>query len=379
MKDLIRNPWLRLLGLLAALAGLFLLLRALRHVLTPFAVAFALAYFLNPAVNALERLFEKGLSRSASGRHWMHPRAAAVGILTFAVVVVVAVVLLVAVPVITEQVVDTAKKLPDWARTLRDKAQPVIQRLNLRYPEQFEQAREKLQEMLREHPMQILSPVTLVLHAAFSSVLGLVLTVLHFIVIPVFTLYLLHDMNRIREGAKELVPHRYRDYVYSRVAAVDNLLSAFVRGQITVCLMLGTFYAIGLTLAHVPMGLLVGYVVAFFNMVPFMATVIGLPLVLLLKFVDDPSLNGLLTVAAIFVFGHFVESHFVTPRVVGQRLGLHAVVILLAVLVGGTLFGFIGMLVAVPTTAALSVFWADLREAYLSSEYYRGGSPPAPA
>jgi predicted PurR-regulated permease PerM len=120
-------------------------------------------------------------------------------------------------------------------------------------------------------------------------------------------------------------------------------------------------------------------------MVPFMSHVIGLPVALILSWLDDQDPTRLLVVAGVFVFGQFVEGNFVTPRVVGKGLGLHAVVMMLALLLGGTLFGFVGMLVAVPTTAALSVFFADLRDLYLNSEFYRrgpagaaGGSPPAP-
>lgn len=372
MKDLVRNPWMRLLAVVCGLLLLAWLLSALRPVLTPFVVAFGLAYFLNPAANAMERLFEAEIARSRMLRGWLHPRTAAVGVLAGAVLVVLVVIVLFAVPTLAEQVADTARKLPGWMQTLRARVEPVIQRLNLRYPEQSEEIRQRIQETVKSHLPQILSPLTHALQTAFSSLLGFVLTVLHFLVIPVFTLYLLHDMNRIREGIGSLVPERYREYAYSRAEAVGRLLSAFVRGQLTVCLILGTFYAVALTACGLPMSLLVGYVVAFFNLVPFMATVLGLPLVCLLAFIDQGTLQGVATVAAVFAVGHFVESHFITPRIVGGSLGLHPVVIMMAVLVGGHLFGFVGMLLAVPTTAALSVFWIDLRDLYLRSSFYRG-------
>jgi predicted PurR-regulated permease PerM len=136
------------------------------------------------------------------------------------------------------------------------------------------------------------------------------------------------------------------------------------------------FYAIGLSACGVPMGVVVGFVIGFFNLIPFMSYVLGLPLALVLSWVDDQSLTRLLVVAAVFTFGQFVEGNFITPRIVGQSIGLHAVVIMLAVLVGGTLFGFVGMLLAMPVTATLSVFWADLREAYLKSAFFHGNAPP---
>jgi predicted PurR-regulated permease PerM len=378
MKDIVRSAWMRLLLLVAGLLLFVWLLLAVRQVLTPFAVAFALAYFLNPLANALERILQRGIERSRLLRGWLHPRSAAVGIIAGLVLVVVVVLILFVVPTVMQQLVDTAKKLPDWARTIRAKVEPAIQRLNLRYPEQAEQVRVRLTEFVQTHLPQILSPITHALQAAFSSVLSLVLSILNLVVIPVFAFYLLHDMNQIRDGARELVPERHRAYVYSRARQVDSLLSAFARGQIAVCLILGTFYAIALSFCNVPMGFLVGYVVAFFNLIPFMSTVLGLPLTLLLKFVEDQSLSGLLAVTAVFAVGQFVEGNFITPRIVGTKLGLHAVVMMLAVLVGGTLFGFVGMLIAVPVTAALSVFWADLRELYMQSEFYRAETTEPP-
>jgi predicted PurR-regulated permease PerM len=135
-----------------------------------------------------------------------------------------------------------------------------------------------------------------------------------------------------------------------------------VRGNLTVCLLLGAFYAVGLTACGVPMGVAVGFLIGLFNVIPYMSYLAGLPLALLL-WVDDQSLTRLLVVAAIFTFGQFVEGNFVTPRVVGSSVGLHAVVIMLAVLVGGTVFGFVGMLLAVPVTD-LEPPWEPLTAQY---------------
>jgi predicted PurR-regulated permease PerM len=220
--------------------------------------------------------------------------------------------------------------------------------------------------------MTVIGRVTQFVQKTLLNILSVAVGAFNLVIVPIFAVYLLYDMNHIRAETAELVPLRYRSYVYSRLREVDRLLSAFVRGQVTVCLILGTFYAIGLTACGVPMGLLVGMGIGFFNMIPFMSTVLGLPLAVTLSLIDDQSLRAALAVAAVFIFGQFVEGNFITPRIVGRGLGLHAVVIMLAVLVGGSLFGFMGMLVAVPITAALSVFWADLRDFYLRSDFYRG-------
>jgi predicted PurR-regulated permease PerM len=373
VNDFFRRPFVRLMLGVAVVGLLLWALYRLRDPLTPFAVALALAYFLNPIANGLERVFIRMLVGAPGWlRTRVDPRMMAVGILTLVVLMAVVAAFVIVVPQVYAQVSETVGKLPEYVNRLRARLEPAYQRLHLRYPEQVDAAQARLQATLQGAVPTLFSPVTRALGRAFSSVLSFVLTLLNLVIIPVFTVYLLYDMNHIREGSKELVPHRYRAYAYSRLGEVDRLLSAFARGQITVALILGTFYAIALTFCGVPMGLLVGFVIGLFNLVPFMSTLLGLPLGLVLSWVDDQSLSRLVAVAAVFAFGQFVEGNFITPRVVGQSLGLHAVVIMLAVLVGGSLFGFVGMLLAVPVTAALSVFWADLRDWYVQSEFYRG-------
>jgi len=378
MRRALRNPWLRLaLAAGAVLLVLWGLLRLLA-ILTPFVVAFALAYFLNPAVNALEGLLARGMRRAPRLGRRIDARVLAVGFLAAAVLVAFVVALLIVAPAVYKQAAEAVARMPEYARVLRARAEPLLERLQLRYPEQTELIRLRVQQTLQENLPGLLSPVTRMVQAAFSSLLSFVLALLNLLVIPVFTAYLLFDMNRIRQGLKDLVPHRFRPYLYSRLKRVDGLLAAFVRGQLTVALLLGTFYAIALTACGVPMGLLVGFVIGLLNLIPFMSHALGLPIALLLSWLDDQDVTRLLIVAGVFAFGQFVEGNFVTPRIVGESLGLHAVVIMLAVLLGGTLFGFVGMLVAVPATAALSVFFQDLRQLYLRSEFYQGGAlPPA--
>ena len=374
MRELLKNRGARLVFLLVVVLLVLLTLRALAGPLTPFAAALALAYFLNPAVTAMEGFF----GRSAWLNRRVHPRTLAVGVLTCAGLAGVVLILLFVVPAAYHQVADAVAKAPDYWRVLRSKIEPLYQRLNLRYPEQTEEARQRLVEAFKSQAPQIVGPITRVVTGMFSSLLGFVLTILNLLVIPVFTVYLLFDMNRIQAAIRDLVPHRRRAYVYSRFGEVDKLLAAFVRGQITVALILGAFYAIALSVCGVPMGLLIGFGIGFFNLIPFMSYILGLPLALILSWVDDQSLTRLGVVAALFTLGQFVEGNFITPRIVGDSLGLHAVVIMLAVLIGGSLFGFVGMLLAVPMTAGLSVFWADLRALYLRSDFYGRGSPPPP-
>jgi predicted PurR-regulated permease PerM len=322
MSDFLRRPLTRAVLVVLGVLLFFRAVYALRDPLTPFAVALALAYFLNPLVNGMERVFVRTLRRApAAVRNRLDPRMLAVGLLAFTVVMVVVAVVLVVVPQVYQQVSETVAKLPDYVNRLRARLEPAYQRLHLKYPEQVDAAQERLQATLRTALPGLLSPVTRAMARAFSSVLSFVLTVLNLVIIPVFAVYLLFDMNHIREGSKDLVPLRSRPYVYSRLGQVDRLLSAFARGQITVALILGSFYAIALTVCGVPMGLLVGFVIGLFNLIPFMSTILGLPLGLLLSWIDDQSVSRLVAVAAVFAFGQFVEGNFITPGSSGRAWG----------------------------------------------------------
>jgi predicted PurR-regulated permease PerM len=367
VREVFRNPWVRVLATVAAVVLLLRALGAVREVLTPFLIAFGLAYFLNPLVNGLERV-------SARGGAGQRARTTAVMLIAVLLLLALVCVVVFVIPAVTHQVTYAIGRLPDWLRAMRGRLEPVYERLNLRYPEQTEVVRQRAMEALHEKLPGLVTPVTHAMTRAFTSLLAFVLAVLHLLVIPVFTLYLLHDMNHIQRGLAELVPPRHRPYVYSRMAEVDGRLSAFARGLVTVCLIMGTFYGASFTLLGVPMGLLVGFAMGFFHLIPFMAAAVGLPIVVLLSWLEDGSPRRVLAILALFALSNLVEHNVLSPRLVGHRIGLHPVVVILGVLVAGTAFGFFGMLLAVPTMATLSVFWADLRDAYLSSALYRGGA-----
>jgi predicted PurR-regulated permease PerM len=367
VRDVLRNPWVRLIATIAAVVLLLRALGAVREVLTPFLIAFGLAYFLNPLAGGLEKIVARGGSR-------LRPRTAAVTLIALLLLLALVCIVMFVIPAVTRQVTYAIGRLPDWVRVMRGRLEPVYQRLNLKYPEQTEVIRQRALDALHEKLPTLVAPVTHAATRAFTSLLGFVLAVLHLLVIPVFTLYLLHDMDGIQRGLADLVPPRHRPYVYSRMAEVDGRLSAFARGLVTVCLIMGTFYGVSFTLLGVPMGLLVGFAMGFFHMISFMAAAVGLPIAVLLSWVDDGSTRRVLAILALFAISNLVEHNLLSPRLVGHRIGLHPVVVILGVLVAGTAFGFFGMLLAVPTMAALSVFWRDLRDLYLRSAFYRGGT-----
>jgi predicted PurR-regulated permease PerM len=375
MKQLWRSPAVRFGILLAGLALLIWLFVALHAVVTPFVVAFALAYFLNPPVNALEGLFRRWGPRR-KGEPVVPPRTAAVGILLLLVAGALALFFGLAVPAAFHQVGDAVSKLPEDVTSLRTKLEPRLQRLGERYPAQAAEIRARVEAFFSENIGSILERTTHFIETTLLRLFSVAMGAFGLLVVPIFAAYLLYDMNHINEGAKELVPLRYRSYAYSRMEQVDGRLSAFVRGQLTVCLIMTVFYGTVLSLFGVPMALLVSVLIGICHLVPFVCTVVGLPLVALLTLVDSQSLGHAAVVVAVVAAGQFLEANVISPKIVGHGVGLHAVIIILAVLVGGELFGIIGMLVAVPLAATLSVFWSDLLDLYLASDFYRGEPPP---
>lgn len=361
-----------MLGLLALAAGLYLFSRMLSG-LTPFLAAFAIAYFLNPSLNRFEARLAPLLSRLPILGKRLDARAISVLATLSSVATIVVVIFLLAVPAMLAQVEEAARSLPRMVQNVRTRVEPLLVKVNLRYPDETSQVRAVIEEKLKEKLPELLAPVTHVLQFALESTYSFITVFIHLFVVPVFAGYLLYDMNRIRAGMVQYIPPRIRPWLLGRLSEVDTLLAAFVRGQITVCFILAVFYGVALSILGVPLGLVVGFVIGFFNLVPFMAFVAGLPLALAIAWAGDLGSNTLLWITVIFVIGKFADIYVLSPKIVGESLGLHSIVVILVLLLGGEYFGFAGLLLAVPLTAAASVFWGDLTAAYKRSRLY--GAP----
>jgi predicted PurR-regulated permease PerM len=371
-------PWLRvvfaLLCLLAALYGLSLILAGL----TPFLAAFAIAYFLNPSLNRFEKRIAPLLARVPVLGRRLDARGVSVLVTLSSVATIAVVVVLLAIPALVLQVEDAARALPRMIENVKTRVEPLLERVNLRYPDESSQVRAVIEEKLKEKLPELLAPVTHVLRFALESSFTFVSLFIHLFVVPVFAGYLLYDMNRIRRGVVDYIPPRIRPWLVEQLRQVDRLLAAFVRGQVTVCFILGLFYGVALSILGVPLGLVLGFVIGSFNLVPFMAFVAGLPLALAIAWAGDCGSNTLFWIVVVFFVGKFGDIYVLSPKIVGDSLGLHSVVVILALLLGGEYFGFAGLLLAVPATAAASVFWDDLVAAYKRSGFYgaEASEPP---
>jgi predicted PurR-regulated permease PerM len=347
----------QLLFWLLALAVLVLALVLFRDVLLPFIAALALAYLLDPLADRLERW---GLSRLT----------ATIAILClFLLVFIVGTVLLA--PLLSQQLAGLVARLPGDAAKLQalimERGAPLIERFG--GAKLAEDAQSSLGNLVGE-ATKWAGGLLASLWSGGTAIIGvfslLVLT-------PVIAFYLLADWDRMVATVDSWLPLDHRDTIRGLLHEMDTAIAGFLRGQALVCLLLGTFYAIGLSLVGVNFGALIGIISGFLSFIPYVGSLTGLVLsvgVATVQFWPDWTMP-LLTLG-VFAAGQFIEGNILQPKLVGDSIGVHPVWLMFALLAFGSLFGFVGLLLAVPLAAVIGVLARFVLRQYLASPYYRG-------
>lgn len=323
----------------------------LGDVLLPFVLGGAIAYFLDPVADRLERL---GLSRVAATF-----LITVVGILAFVIL------LLLVIPALIDQAVDLFNVAPTLFGNLRDF-------LIARFPEVMD-TESPLRQSLISVGETIQSRGGELLNTVLSSAAGFINIVMLFVIVPVVAVYLLLDWDNMVARIDELLPRDHAPTIRKLAADIDKTLASFIRGMGTVCIILGTYYAVALMVIGLQFGLVVGFIAGLVTFIPYLGALIGGALAIglaLFQFWGDWLSIGL--VAGVFVLGQVIEGNVLTPKLVGSSVGLHPVWLILALSIFGTLFGFVGMLVAVPVAAAIGVIMRFAADQYLHSRLYRG-------
>ena len=338
-----------------ALIVFVLLLWLLSGVLLPFIAGAAIAYLLNPLVDRLERVGIKRLVASLS-------------IIALAVLFFVIVILLVA-PILGGQLSSFIDNIPGYVSKLQsllnDQSRPWIQKLV--------GAGFNPDKSIGDLVTQGVGWLTAFLKSLWSGGRALISLFSLIVVTPVVAFYLLYDWHRMLKSVENAVPVHQRETVRRLARECDAAISGFVRGQTAVCLILGTFYAIALTLSGLNFGLLIGLIAGLITFVPYVGSMTGLILGLGVAVAQFwPHWSSVLMVLAIFVFGQFAEGNILSPKLVGERVGLHPVWVIFALLAFGYLFGFVGLLVAVPLAATIGVLARFALERYRESSLYTG-------
>ena len=352
-----------------ALASFAYLLHVLGSLVTPFATGIALGYLLDPVVRRLERI---GLSRLI----------ASLLILGVFVFVVVLVLVLVA-PTLANQLIDFTQKLPGYVVRLQalavDEGNSLLERyggtwrdsLGLGNSLSTEQIQKSIGDFVAQGAQWLLNAV----RSLASGGAAIVSFFSFLIVMPVVAFYILVDWNKMIATLDGWLPLDHRDSLRAIASEINAALAGFIRGQSLVCLFDGLWYGIGLTLIGLDFGFLIGVIAGVLSIIPYVGSLTALILSLVVGLVQGwPSLKLLFLAVAVVGVGVFVEAYVVAPKLVGGSIGLHPVWLMFALFVFGGLYGFTGLIVAVPTAAALGVLARHLIGLYLKSSLYRGAA-----
>ncbi|MHA1109101.1 MAG: AI-2E family transporter [Alphaproteobacteria bacterium] len=340
---------------MAGLALFFAAVFVLRGILLPFVLGMAVAYFLDPAADYLGRL---GLSRALSAT-----------VLTILFLLFGVVVVLLLAPLLQSQILALAARAPDLAELLRHRVEDVLAMVQARLsPEDLE----RLRAMLANLAGSAVSWIGKLISGLWSGGLALVNLISLAVITPVVTFYLLRDWDKLVAKLDQWLPRDHAGTIRAQMALIDGTLAAFARGQAIVCALLGAFYGIGLSLVGLEFGLIVGLTTGLISFVPYFGMLVGFVVGIGLAVAQFDSLTPVALVAAVFVAGQVIEGNIVSPKLVGDRVGLHPVWMIFALMAGGALFGFMGVLLAVPVAATIGVLSRFALGRYLAGPLYGG-------
>ncbi|MCG2594126.1 AI-2E family transporter [Ramlibacter sp. XY19] len=335
-----------------------LVLRALGPVLAPFVVAAVLAYALTPLVDRLDDM----------GRGRM-PRVLAVVLVELIVLLALVSLVLLIVPVLVKELPLMREQLPVLFDRLHAALSPLLAEFGLKISLDLQSLRAQLVDYLS-------TGSGLGLGSIWSSVKmggNVALTVVGYLVlIPVALFYLLMDWKQVVARVLELVPPRARPGVDAFTAEADQVLGQYLRGQLLVMVVMAIFYSTGLALFGLDLAVPIGVFTGLAMFVPYVGFGIGLVLALMAGFLEFASIKALVMVGVVYGSGQVIEGFYLTPRFVGERIGLHPLAVIFALLAFGQLFGFVGVLVALPASAVLLVAVRRARSGYLASQLYHG-------
>ena len=348
------------------MALLYVVVRGLAPVLTPVAAALVLSYLLDPIVTRLEIRFKV-------------PRWRGSALLFVVALGLISALLVIVVPIMVREIQAFSESVPGYVQKIRSTLLPWIEStFSVTVPRTFHEITEQFGADAKALASKALAPlggmagkVVQRASAMFSAVGTLVL-------IPIFTFYFLPKFPGIVAGAQELIPRRYLGWVQETGKDIDKVLAAWIRGQLMVIGILAVLYAVGLSIAGVKMAVLIGLLTGCLAFIPYVGVIVGVVLAVGVCLLEYTGPGQIIGVVAVFAVVQTLEGLVITPRVVGEKVGLGPVGVLLALMIGGQLFGFVGILLAVPVAASVVIVLKRAIAAYKGSMFYaRGDSEEA--
>lgn len=361
-----------MIALVLAAAALLYLIHLLAAVLFPVFFSLIAAYLLNPLVGWLERR--------------RIPRIAGIAVILTGFLALLGGFALVLYPAIRSQSLRLAERLPELAiRTETIYLPWLAANLGFVLPEDVASAVARYGDNLRSALPAVLNKVGGWLGGAITTTGALISSLLNIVLIPLFLFYFLRDFERMTAAVVPLIPPARREYLLGRLAAMDAVVGHWFRGQLQVAAILTVLYSIGfglsfhLTGLEAGTGIAVGLITGILSVVPYVGAITGTVLSLLFALLDWHGIWPFVGIAIVFGIVQFIEGYILTPRIVGEKLGLSEATVIIALLVGGSLGGLPGILFALPVTAALKIIAADLFDLYRRSSLYNPGPAPSPS
>ena len=344
-----RNSWWGVLFLVVIGGAIFLL----DAVLMPFIAGMILAYLADPLANQFQR--------------WGMNRPLAVSSVFLVLLIVLVISLLILIPLLVQQLKQLGEAIPSVFNWVENVLAPQVQVwTGYDVTTELTNVRETLAENWRDaggYLAQALGQIG-------RSGMAFVSWITYVALIPVVTFYLLLDWNRLLDNIANLIPRQWADDTFRLARRCDEVLSSFLRGQLLVMLCLGIIYAVGLTLMGLNFGLLIGFVSGLVSIVPFLGFIVGLVIALVVALFQFATWWAVLGVILVFSIGQMAESVILQPKLLGDKIGLHPVAVIFAVLAGGNLFGLTGVLLALPVAAVILVLLKEVKIRYQHSELY---------
>jgi predicted PurR-regulated permease PerM len=337
---------------------LLLALYQLGPIITPFIAAAILAYICDPLV---DKLCIVGTKKYKLGR------TLATVIVMFGLIAFMVSVVLILIPLLQKQSALIAERLPVLIENFRTHAEPWL-KTNL--GKDFVIDIGQIQQIVSEHWQATGSLLSNILKAAGSQGLALIGLFANLLLLPVVLFYLLRDWDNLIENIASLIPREWLEKTTEITKEVDQVLAEFLRGQLSVMAALCVFYSLGLWMAGLEMALSVGLLAGLLSFVPYLGFAIAFIMAVLLALLQFSSLSAIVPVLLVFGVGQVIESYILTPYLVGDRIGLHPVIVIIALLAGGQLFGFAGVLLALPVSAAIAVGLRHFKQSYINSDAY---------
>jgi len=344
-----------LLGVLGAIAILWGIYE-LRAVLTPVFFAFLIAYALDPLVDRLEA--------------WKLPRALAIVVLLAVFGGLVFLFLILVMPGVVREMATFGAELPKIARALVRDWEPVLESYGIPVPHSLAEAAEQLGNDAEGMAQRAMGPAATVLEWIVGGTANAISAVVGLLVVPVFAFYLLYDFDRMMAALRELVPVRARDGVFEVFTEIDDVLGQFVRGQLLVMLCLAVLYAVGYSLVGVRLAIPIGIIAGLLAFIPYVGGAVALGLALLMCALSFQGWQQIGLVVIVYGAVQVLEGFVITPKIVGDSVGLSSVWVLFALMVGGEIFGFLGVLLAVPAAAVAKIFVVRGVDSYRSSSWF---------